>query len=201
MTLNKLSSVNIGKPREESTLAGIVNTNGSCVSTAPTSEVSLTAGAQRQLEVGDPNKVSARVRECASTLLPSLRENHSHDFTLMGYSVGREDIDKLQSALRIVEQSMEPLPHKLIRQHIKTITPLVTLGASFDPDMLIGKTEALARELSQYPADIVVYAVDKDKKKVKFFPSFAEFAEICEPMVAPRKLLLNKLHKCIDMHR
>lgn len=201
MTLNKLSSVNIGKPREESTLAGIVNTNGSCVSTAPTNEVSLTAGAQRQLEVGDPNKVSARVRECASTLLPSLRENHSQDFTLMGYSVGREDIDKLQYALTVVKQSMEPLPHKMIVQQIKTIAPLVTLGASFDVDMLNGKTEALARELSQYPADIVVYAVDKVKKKVKFFPSFAEFAEICEPMAAPRILLRNKLHKCIDMHR
>jgi len=201
MTLNKLSSVNIGKPREESTLAGIVSTNGSCPTTVPKSEVSLTAGAQRQLEVGDPNKVSAKVRECVSSLLPSLRENHSQDFTLMGYSIGREDIDKLQSALRVVEQSMEPLPHKLMTKHIKTIAPLVTLGASFDPDMLHGKVEALARELSQYPADIVIYAVDKVKKKARFFPSFAEFAEICEPMAAPRILLRNKLHKCIDMHR
>ena len=134
-------------------------------------------------------------------MLPSLRENHSQDFTLMGYAVGREDINKLQSALTVVKQSMEPLPHKMIVQQIKTIAPLVTLGATFDVDMLNGKTEALARELSQYPADIVVYAVDKVKKKVKFFPSFSEFADICEPMVAPRKLLLNKLHKCIDMHR
>ena len=202
MTLKKFAFESIGKPTARQELVGIDNTNGSLTSTAakPQRLDILTEGAKRQLEVGDPNLVTTKVRACVSSVLSrSYDEKFNSDFSVITYDIKCTDVAKLQQAISIVDKSMHSLPFKEIAERVKAIAPVVTLGASFDPDMLHGKCIAIAEELQQYPADIIIYSIDAVKKKAKFFPSFAEFAEVCEPMVHPRRSLLNKLHKCIAL--
>tara|TARA_R110000822_G_scaffold44890_2_gene120307 strand:+ start:163 stop:777 length:615 start_codon:yes stop_codon:yes gene_type:complete len=204
MTLRKFAFENIGRPTAQPELVGTGNTSGSLTSTdaRPQRLVTLSAGAKRQLEIADPNQVTIKVRKCVSSLLwKSYNEKFNADFSIITYEIGHEDRDKLEYAIEIVQKSMDSLPFKEIVERVKYIAPVVTLGASFDADMLHGKCIAIAEQLQQYPADIIIYSIDAVKKKVKFFPSFAEFAEVCEPMVHPRRSLLNKLHKCIALYQ
>ena len=202
MTLRKFAFENIGRPTAQKELVGTDNTNGSVINinAVPQRLEILTEEAARQLEVGDPNLVTVKVRGCVSSLLSrSYDEKFNADFSVITYDIKCTDKALLQQAISIVNKSMHSLPFKEIAERVKAIAPVVTLGASFDPDMLHGKCIAIAEELQQYPADIIIYSIDAVKKKAKFFPSFAEFAEICEPMVHPRRSLLNKLHKCIAL--
>lgn len=202
MTLRKFAFENIGRPKARQELVGNGNTNGSVISTdaVPQRLEVLTEEAVRQLEVGDPAQVTVKVRDTVSLLLsPSYNEKFNSDFSVITYEINCTDVDKLRQAISYVDKSMHSLPFKEIALRVKAIAPIVTVAANFDAQTLHAKCVAIAEELQQYPADIIIYSIDVVKKKAKFFPSFAEFAEVCEPMVHPRRSLLNKLHKCIAL--
>ena len=202
MTLRKFAFENIGRPKARQELVGTGNTNGSVISTdvVPQRLEVLTEEAVRQLEVGDPNLLTVKVRDTVSSLLSkSYNEKFNSDFSVITYEINCTDIDKLQRAISYVDKSMHSLPFKEIAMRVKAIAPIVTVAANFDAQTLHAKCVAIAEELQQYPADIIIYSIDAVKKKAKFFPSFSEFAEVCEPMVHPRRSLLNKLHKCIAL--
>lgn len=204
MTLKKFAFANIGRSVDKSELVGTGNTKPSSsliVDKKPRLEV-LTEEAARQLAVGDPALVTTKVRDTVSSLLsPSYNEKFNDDFSVITYEITCKDVAKLQQAISVVEKSMHSLPFKEIALRVKAIAPIVTVAANFDAQTLHAKCVAIAEELQQYPADIIIYSIDAVKKKAKFFPSFAEFAEVCEPMVHPRRSLLNKLHKCIALYQ
>jgi len=135
------------------------------------------------------------------TIIPSVEIIHDTDFNTVGYKITDADPDKLRKAAAIVETSMVPIHPAKIEERIAIMVELISVSSQFGPQQMKSKTEVLADELAKYPADIVIYAFEQVIKTAKFWPSFAEFYKYIRPLYEPRKLLLNKLHKCIENGR
>ena len=165
---------------------------------------------QRLIQVDNPAEVSRRVTDSVRILVPSLKERHAHDFTLLGFTIGKFKTENVLKAIRLVNISMASLPPSRevegeptkdgIEQRIAAMLPLLTLPKDFDPEILSVKSRSLAVELTKYPADIVVHAFEEVKKRATFYPSFAEFYKHIEPRYLHRKYLLDALHKCIALN-
>ena len=154
----------------------------------------------RLQEVASPAKVTNRVIDSVSSLLPSLETKYSNDFEITDFKIGKEDDADIIKAYSKVQQSMVPLPTKEIEQRLTILAATVTLANNFDPKMMDIKRKALASELEQYPADIVIYAFDEVKKRAKFWPSFAEFYTHIEWQFRTRKILHDKLYYRVEKY-
>ena len=148
-------------------------------------------------QAASPIEVTTRVIDSVSTLIPSVEKIHDHDFNTVGFKITDADPDKLQQAYNQVLTSMVPLPTTNIEQRIAMLATLIVLPNTLTAKMMTTKTKALAAELSEYPADIVIYAFKEVTKTATFWPSFAEFYKHMSPIYRTRKLLCDKLHKCI----
>lgn len=148
-------------------------------------------------QAASPIEVTTKVIATVSTLIPSVEKIHDQDFNTVGFKITDADPDKLQQAYNQVLTSMVPLPTTNIEQRIAMLTTLIVLPNSLTAPMMTTKTKALALELSEYPADIVIYAFKEVTKTATFWPSFAEFYKHMSPIYRTRKLLCDRLHKCI----
>ena len=148
-------------------------------------------------QAASPIEVTTRVIDSVSTLIPSVEKIHDHDFNTVGFKITDADPDSLRQAYAQVLTSMVPLPTENIEERIAMLATLIVLPASLTAKMMTTKTKALATELSEYPADIVIYAFKEVAKTATFWPSFAEFYKHMSPIYRTRKLLCDKLHKCI----
>ncbi len=148
-------------------------------------------------QAASPIEVTTRVIDSVSTLIPSVEKIHDQDFNTVGFKITDADPDKLQQAYNQVLTSMVPLPTTNIEQRIAMLATLIVLPNTLTAKMMTTKTKALAAELSEYPADIVIYAFKEVTKTATFWPSFAEFYKHMSPIYRTRKLLCDRLHKCI----
>jgi len=144
-----------------------------------------------------PIEVTTRVIASVNTLIPSVEKIHDHEFNIVGFKITDADPDSLRQAYSQVLTSMVPLPTENIEERIAMLTTLIVLPNSLTAKMMTTKTKALALELSEYPADIVIHAFKEVTKTATFWPSFAEFYKHMSPIYRVRKLLCDKLHKCI----
>jgi len=162
---------------------------------------------QRLIQANNPMEVTRKVTDSVRTLVPSLKERHGHDFTLLGFTITKFKTENVMKAIRLVNISMASLPPSRqivgqpdkdgIEQRIAAMLPLLTLPKDFDPQILSLKSQSLSVELTKYPADIVIHAFEEVKKRATFYPSFAEFYKHIEARYLHRKYLLDALHKCI----
>lgn len=154
----------------------------------------------RLQEVANPTKVTSRVIDSVSSLLPSLETKHNQDFEIVDFKIGDENAENIIDAYNKVQQSMVPLPTTEIEQRLTMLATIVTLANNFDPKMMDIKRKALTSELEKYPADIVMYAFDEVTKRTKFWPSFAEFYTHIEWQFRIRKLLHDKLYYRVEKY-
>lgn len=194
MALKQISSVTTTGPRATHSPASILHT-ASGVAVLEDSQRSKALA--RLQEVTSPAEVTSKVIASVTTLIPSVEKIHDAEFNVVGFKVTDADPASLHDAYHKVLQSMVPLPTQHIEQRIAMLATLIVLPASFDAKMMTTKTKALAMELAEYPADIVIYAFSEVKKTATFWPSFAEFYKHIAPLYKTRKLLCDKLHKCI----
>ncbi len=121
------------------------------------------------------------------------------DFELKGYTISKDaSLENIRKSYQKVLMSLQPLPIPDIEERLKDILLLVILPANFDGHAANAKLKAIAQNLSKYPADLVVDAIDTVKEQSKFMPSYAEFVDIIKPRLKPRKLMFEVLHLCIE---
>lgn len=122
------------------------------------------------------------------------------DYIVTRYKVNPDaSIESLEIAVKKVMMALQPLPVIDIEERLKSILLLVTLPASFDGSAAKAKFSAIAQKLSEFPADIVVEAINTVEETCKFIPSYAEFIEHIKPKYYYRKMMLEELHKCIAL--
>jgi len=154
----------------------------------------------RLTEAESPDKVTRSVIASVTSLIPSTLEQHTKDYDVKGYVIPDAPLEDLQKALMRVESSMIPLPMQELEQRLTALALVLMTGKDFDPKFMAAKRKALAQELVNYPADIVIAAFDSIKRSKKFWPTLAEFIEDGNIgwRYRPRKLLRDALKKKID---
>lgn len=146
-----------------------------------------------------PEQITRKVIKCVESSV-TLQTKLTKDYEIAKFELGDISPEGLQKAYQAALQSCVALPTSDIEQRLTAMIPLLTLPANMDQDMMILKITSLAKELGNYPADIVLHAIEQIKRTSKFFPTFAEFYEVIGWRYRPRKLLLETLQKRIDSH-
>jgi hypothetical protein len=149
-------------------------------------------------EAESPDKVTRLVIDSVRTLIPSIIEKHTKDYEVKSYEIGDASQEDLEKALMRVESSLVTLPLADIEQRLTALSLLIMTARDFDPEFMAIKRKALAVELAEYPADIVIAAFKSVKNTVKFWPTYAEFHEFIAWRYRPRKLLRDALRKRLD---
>lgn len=139
------------------------------------------------------------VEDGVSSLVP-LDYELNKDYELKYYRIkSGQPLDKLCAAMRMVEASLLPLPQSEIEQRLTAMSVLLTIPKDFDPEVMALKRRVLAEKLAEWPADIVIDAIGYIERHNKFWPTLAEFVEVMDWKMRPRRLLRETLQKCIDM--
>ena len=200
MTLKQLSSVITTDQKEAS----------SKDQTSPTKNgvPMLYSGEQQQkavarlLEIADPREVDKRV----ITSLVSLKglsvkpveqtrfpKDSDVEIILLRYDIDADSIETIDSALSIVNASLTPLPEKdIIKQLAMLATLVVKPSGETAKDQQV-RIKSLTSQLIKYPADIVLYAVQKVGESCTFWPAYAEFHKHIEWRMKKRTKLMQAL--------
>lgn len=156
------------------------------------------------MQTNDPEAVDQAILaslppSVASTLRPTYREyidpkyGYSEEFT--GYHVPanvlvpRQDIN---TAKALVEQHLRPAPSPLIKQELARLRVSTKSRAESDDDLAMG-FQVLAEECSEYPADVVVWALRSWARMETFYPSLAEIRERLQRGVQRRRAMAKAL--------
>ena len=138
------------------------------------------------------------VEDGVSSLVP-LGYELTKDYELKYYTIRKDQpADNLHAAMRMVQSSLLPLPQSEIEQRLTAMSILLTIPKDFDPEVMALKRRVLAEKLTEWPADIVIDAIGYIERHNKFWPTLAEFVEVMDWKMRPRKLLRDALQKCID---
>jgi len=86
-----------------------------------------------------------------------------------------ENVDKLNEAYTKVFMCMVGLPCEDIQQRLLVLSTLVQRQFGDSPDDLEVRINSTAKELQNYPADIVLKSISEVQKTERYFPSFSVF--------------------------
>ena len=99
------------------------------------------------------------------------------------------DEASLDRALNAVPASLTPRPDTQIGEQLTLLAPLVVKTAKDQARRI----KSLPAQLIKYPADIVLYAVQKVGESCTFWPAYAEFHKHIEWRVEKRRKLMEAL--------
>ena len=123
-----------------------------------------------------------------------VRYGHSGaDIIIRGYHItcsSTEDIDK---CIEAVQCSLATPSTEQIESQLEMLAALVVKPSGETAKDLTHRINAIARQLSNYPADIVLTAIEKVAKTSTFWPSFAEFEKHINWRIKKREMLLKAL--------
>ena len=156
----------------------------------------------RLVEVGNPAEVDRNLVTSLDSL-PGLKitsvertrfpRDGDVQITLLRYDVHVTDETSLDRALNAVQASLTPLPDKQIGERLTMLATLVVKPAGETAKDQAIRIKSLTAQLIKYPADIVLYAVQKVGESCTFWPAYAEFHKHIEWRVEKRRKLMEAL--------
>ena len=128
----------------------------------------------------------------------SYEEKLNKDYSLHSYKlVGDNSDDKIEEANRIISLAMVTLPLDQMHQALHKCTLVMVKPSQETPADLALRIRAIADGLSDFPADIFLYAVDHIAKTKTWFPSLAEYRMAGEFHFKKRKMLFEMMQNSI----
>ncbi len=113
--------------------------------------------------------------------------------TLLRFDVTVTDDASLDRALQAVQASLTPLPKEDITKQLTMLATLVVKPSGETAKDQAIRIKSIAAQLIKYPADIVLYAVQKVGESCTFWPAYAEFHKHIEWRIQKRQKLLDAL--------
>ena len=92
-------------------------------------------------------------------------------------------------------QAMVPMPKEMLVDDLTLLAALVVKPAGESSDDHAMRIQAIANELSVYPADIVKYAIKQVSETTTFWPSYSEFHKHIKWRLRRRELMLSSLQQ------
>ena len=128
----------------------------------------------------------------------SYEEKLNKDYSLHSYKlVGDNSDDKSEEANRIISLAMVTLPLDQMHQALHKCTLVMVKPSQETPADVALRIRAIADGLSDFPADIFLYAVDHIAKTKTWFPSLAEYRMAGEFHFKKRKMLFEMMQNSI----
>ena len=165
--------------------------------------VTLSNGQQKQAldrllqPENTPYKITNSLERYLEQLV-GLDTKYNNHYEITRYVIPKDiAIDKLETAMTKVLMSLQTFPIIEIEERLKNILLLVSLPANFDGTVATAKLSAIAKRLSEFPADIVVQSIKIVEETSTFMPAYAEFYKHIKYPYSCRKMLYDELHKCI----
>lgn len=93
----------------------------------------------------------------------------------MRYDITCTDSESLDRALTAVQASLTPLPDDEVGKQLAMLAALVVKPHGETADDQVIRIKSLTAQLIKYPADIVLYAIQKVGETSTFWPAYAEF--------------------------
>lgn len=91
--------------------------------------------------------------------------------------------------------ALSPFDKEEVGKHLAVLATLLVKPAGENAEDQSIRIKSLAVKLSEFPADIVAYALDRVVERSTFWPSYAEIYKHIEWRVRNRNLLLDALLK------
>lgn len=134
-----------------------------------------------------------RVTSCLASTWIDGDTGYGWDGRVAGYElVAPLPAGELAEAIGTIEAALIPAPAKQIVAELTRLRQLTISRdrSTVDLELLLA---AYADELRQYPGDAVTVVLREWPRSHRFWPSLAELVELLEPIVRPRRELLNAL--------
>jgi len=199
MSMKRINSV-VTTPAKEAPSSTSTSLTGAGAIEPLTGE-QIEQGLARLLELASPHEVDRRllisleshtgypVREISRTRFTDT----DYQTIVQRYEITCTDIDGLDRAITAVRKALVPLPRNQIEDQLTMLATVVVKPSMESSEDQLVRIESLASLLHEYPADIVLYAIERVTKTSKFWPSFAEFYQHIDWMLAKRNLMLRAL--------
>lgn len=168
----------------------------------PLSGEQQTRAVARLLEVKDPaqvdrNLVTSLTSLKGLTIKPVETTRFPKDgdvqITLHRFDVDVTDESALDRALIAVQSSLTPLTAKEVGKQLTMLATLVVKPSGETASDQAIRIKSMTAQLIKYPADIVLYAVQKVGESCTFWPAYAEFHKHIEWRMTKRKKLMEAL--------
>ena len=144
-----------------------------------------------------PYKITSSLERYLEQLV-GLDIKFNSNFEKIRYVIPKDiAIDKLETAMTKVLMSLQTFPTIEIEERLKNILLLVSLPTNFDGTVATAKLSAIAKRLSEFPADMVVQSIKLVEENSTFMPAYAEFYKHIKYPYECRKMMYDELHKCI----
>lgn len=115
------------------------------------------------------------------------------DIVTTGFDFTISDIETCDRCLAAVQASLVPMPPKDLEEQLMIMSTLVAKPAGENADDVAFRIKNMAMQLAQYPADIVVKAIENVIKESTFWPSYSEYWRHIGWRMHKRKRLLDSL--------
>ena len=105
----------------------------------------------------------------------------------------------LPAVILELEQACEPAPEETARKATALLVGGYPNAKPHDPEIYV---EAMARQLAEYPADVLAETVRRCHRELKFLPAIAEVVEIADSLIKDRRHALktaqihHRMHDC-----
>lgn len=109
-------------------------------------------------------------------------------------ATGPVDGDVLTRAIELVEATLMRAPDALLLQALTKVEVSMIQRHQGDVDLEF-RTEVLLEDLSRYPADVALDALDHWRRTEKYFPTIAELSLLMDGWTRMRRARLNALRK------
>jgi|TARA_R110002072_G_scaffold172586_3_gene326722 hypothetical protein len=151
------------------------------------------AQALQSLTTTSPREVEARVLSSLESIL-NYKEELNPDFSVRGYKlVSKPKADELEKALNVMAFAMTPMPQEHMEQELLKCMMVMVKPSQETKEDIAMRIRLIARGLSDYPADIFLYAVKSVSHTKTFFPSLSEFRDAGEWRYQKRVKLLDMI--------
>lgn len=138
----------------------------------------------------------------ASALVPVHRDRidpvYGFDSELVGYRLeGEVPAADVMQARQIVGRCLAPADEPLIKRELARLRASTKARAEADDDLAMG-FQVLAEECSEYPPDVVVWAMRGWARMETFYPSLAEIRDRLQRAARRRQAMLKALQSTAE---
>lgn len=121
--------------------------------------------------------------------------SHGADVILQRYEIHTDSMEVVQQCIRQVQYAMIPMPQEQIVERLAVLAAMLVKPAGESSKDAGIRIKAIAMELKNYPADIVIAAIRDIKNTNKFWPAYSEFHEHIAWRMKRREKLMDCLQK------
>ena len=161
------------------------------------------AAVARLLEIDNPAEADKRLVSSLesisnSTVVEQTKTRFTDTeaiFTTQGFQIQLDTLEQCDKAERAVRASMASLSVDEITNQLALLAALVVKPSGESVEDYTFRMNAIAMQLTEYPADIVVHAIKEVSKTATFWPAYAEFYKHIDWRLHKRKLLLRAIEQ------